>query len=70
VETKTKTFNTKINFADYYNSLSDEDKNAIRYKMCPVYMAESTFFYKVRENKFNPLEIEKLTVITGIEFEK
>jgi hypothetical protein len=63
-------FNITMTFKDYYSSLSEGEKNKIRHGLCPKYMAESTFFYKLRNNAFTALEIEKINELTNLTFEK
>lgn len=55
-------------FKDYFNALSQEDKNRIRQLMVPAYMEYSTFYYKLSKDKFSNLELEKLSVLTGKNF--
>ena len=66
-----KTENTeKLSFKDYYDSIDTDQKNYLRDKMYEVGMANSTFYYKVREEKFTILELKELGVITNQNFEK
>lgn len=66
-----KTENTeKLSFKDYYDSIDTDQKNYLRDKMYEVGMANSTFYYKVREEKFTILELKELGVLTNQNFEK
>lgn len=58
----------KIVFKDYYGSLDDTGKRAIRYSLCPEYMAESSFFLKLRTDTFTKLEREKIDTLCKTEF--
>lgn len=52
-------FLERSSFRDYYNSLTDEQKEALRTKVLNESgMAYSTFYYKLRTDSFKPLEIE------------
>lgn len=66
---KEKENTDKISFKDYYDSIPKDQKNHLRDKMYEVEMANSTFYYKVREEKFTILELRELSKITGINFE-
>lgn len=66
-----KTENTeKLSFKDYYDSIDTDQKNYLRDKMYEVGMANSTFYYKVREEKFTILELKELAILTNQIFEK
>lgn len=66
-----KTENTeKLSFKDYYDSIDTDQKNYLRDKMYEVGMANSTFYYKVREEKFTILELKELAILTNQNFEK
>lgn len=58
----------KTTFKDYFNSLEEPEKIRIRECMVPQYIAYSTFYYKVDQEKFSELELEKLETITGKTF--
>ena len=61
-----KTENTeKLSFKDYYDSIDTDQKNYLRDKMYEVGMANSTFYYKVREEKFTILELKELAILTN-----
>ena len=60
----------KLSFKDYYDSIDTDQKNYLRDKMYEVGMANSTFYYKVREEKFTILELKELGVLTNQNFEK
>ncbi len=60
----------KLIFKDYFNALqTDEEKNKIRDAMFPKYMSYTSFYRKVRDNAFTPLELEKLEEITNLKFD-
>jgi len=59
-----------MSFKDYYYSLETDGKNAIRDAMVPKYMGNSTFYYKLGDNKWSELEFEKLESITNQTFER
>ncbi len=49
----------KMVFTDYYNTLSDEDKETVRNEVLSQSgMAYTTFYYKLRNNSFRPLELK------------
>lgn len=49
----------KMVFTDYYNTLSDEDKETVRNEVLSQSgMAYTTFYYKLRNNSFKPLELK------------
>lgn len=49
----------KMVFTDYYNTLSDEDKEAVRNEVLSQSgMAYTTFYYKLRNNSFKLLELK------------
>jgi len=59
----------KLIFKDYFNSLTtDQEKNKIRDTMFPKYMSYTSFYRKIRDNAFTPLELEKLEKITNQKF--
>jgi len=58
-----------VTFKDYYGSLSDSEKKIVREK----YLGESgvsvpTFYFKVRNESFSPLEIQALERICQMSF--
>jgi hypothetical protein len=60
-----------MSFKDYYDALPNDDaRNAIRDVMWPKYMGYTTFYEKVRLNRFTELELEKLEEITKQTFER
>lgn len=58
----------KMNFTDYFEKLSREDKVALRDKLVPKYMQIATFYQKLARNGWTQLELEKLNVLTGKNF--
>ena len=68
--TEKKENTEKLSFKDYYDSIDTDQKNYLRDKMYEVGMANSTFYYKVREEKFTILELKELGVLTNQNFEK
>lgn len=58
----------KIVFIDYYQLQPLKDRIAFRKLFVPLYMEQSTFYYKLKSNAWTTLEFEKLTELTGIEF--
>jgi len=57
-------------FKDYFNSLeSDDHRNRIRDLFVITYgMGYTTFYRKIRNNSWTPLEFEKLEQITNQKF--
>lgn len=54
----------KMVFKDYYDSLSDADKEAIRNCILSESgMSYPTFYYKLRNGTFKPLELRLITKI-------
>lgn len=50
---------SKMVFKDYYDNLSDGDKEDIRNRILEESgMAYPTFYYKLRNNTFKPLELK------------
>ncbi len=58
----------KMVFTDYYNTLSDDDKETVRKEVLSQSgMAYTTFYYKLRHNSFKPLEIKLIDrIITDL----
>jgi len=59
---------SKITFIDYYEALDDQSKKQLREKFTPIYMAYTTFYYKLRNNSFTELELQKLEELTNQTF--
>lgn len=54
----------KMVFKDYYDSLSDTDKETIRNRILSESgMSYPTFYYKLRNGTFKPLELRLITKI-------
>jgi hypothetical protein len=58
----------KMNFIDYFETLTRAEKVSLRDKVVPSYMQLSTFYQKLARNSWTKLEIEKLESITGLNF--
>lgn len=61
----------KMSFKDYFDSLITEESNAIRDTMlASSEMGYTTFYDKLRLNKWKPLEIKELERITNQSFKR
>jgi len=61
----------KMSFKVYFESLSTDDSNPIRDKMLASSgMGYTTFYQKLRDEKWKPLELKELENITGQTFER
>lgn len=60
----------EISFKDYYNSLESKEKSNLRDAVVPTYISYSSFYDKLRDDKFTLLELEKFEQITGKTFVK
>ena len=60
----------KISFKAYYESITTDERNSLRDSMYLVGMANSTFYYKVREDKFTELELRELESLTSQTFDR
>ena len=63
-----ETINKVLDFKDYYNKLSKDDRVALRQLMVPAYMSYPTFYAKLDKNAWSALEVEKLEKLTGEKF--
>lgn len=59
---------SKITFSDYFETLDVKSKNELRDKFTPIYVAYTTFYYKLRNNSFTELELQKLEELTNQTF--
>lgn len=59
---------SKITFSDYFETLDVKSKTELRSKMTPLYVAYTTFYYKLRNNSFTELELQKLEELTNQTF--
>lgn len=59
---------SKITFTDYFESLDVQSKMELRGKFTPLYVAYTTFYYKLRNNSFTELELQKLEELTNQTF--
>jgi hypothetical protein len=59
---------SKITFSDYFETLDVQSKNELRDKFTPIYVAYTTFYYKLRNNSFTELELQKLEELTNQTF--
>ena len=63
--------NKEATFKKYYSALkSNKEKTAIRDKMVPVYVSYPSFYGKLKDETWTPLELEKLSEITNQNFIK
>lgn len=62
--------NEEMSFKDYYNSLDSKEKSALRDAVVPTYISYTSFYEKLRGDKFTRLELEKLEQITAKTFTK
>lgn len=54
----------KMVFKDYYDSLSDADKETVRNQILSESgMSYTTFYYKLRNDSFKPLEVRLIRKI-------
>lgn len=54
----------KMVFKDYYDTLSDADKETVRNQILSESgMSYTTFYYKLRKNSFKPLEVRLIRKI-------
>lgn len=55
-----------IEFRDYYSKLSDDEKEEIRNAILSESgMSYTTFYYKLRNNSFKPLELKMIDEIVS-----
>lgn len=56
----------KMVFTDYYNTLPDKDKETVRNEVLSQSgMSYPTFYYKLRNNSFKPLELKLIEKIVS-----
>lgn len=58
----------KLNFKDYYNTLSESDKADLVKYFVPKYMSIATFYYRMRMESWTEYDFEKLEEITSLNF--
>ena len=57
----------KIDFRDYYSGLPDNKKEEVRNAILTESgMSYTTFYYKLRNNSFKPLELKMIDEITKL----
>ena len=57
----------KIDFRDYYSGLPDNKKEEVRNAILTESgMSCTTFYYKLRNNSFKPLELKMIDEITKL----
>lgn len=59
----------KCKFSSYLSTLSDEEKGRIRDQFCEISgKSQPSWYFKVRNERFFPLEQKLIEQITGYEF--
>lgn len=58
----------QLSFRDYYNGLSDKEKENIIFHFVPKYMSTSTFYYRMRNESWLEYDYEKMQELTQINF--